>query len=85
MASNTPGVRRCAACRAHAPKTEMIRICKSSDGEIFVDETGKADGRGAWVHRSEACVALAEKKRALNAAFRCAVPESVIKELYERV
>ena len=85
MPSNAPDVRRCVACREHAPKSEMIRVCRSADGKVFVDDTGKADGRGAWVHKNKECVALLKKKRALNAAFKCAVPESVIKELYERV
>lgn len=85
MPSNAPGVRRCAACRAHAPKSEMIRVCRAPDGRIFVDDGGKADGRGVWLHGTEECVSLAVRKKVLNAAFRCAVPESVAKELYERV
>lgn len=85
MPSNPAGVRRCAACREHAPKSELIRVCRAPDGRIFVDGSGKADGRGAWLHAKRECIALAEKKRVLNAAFKCAVPASVIEELYERV
>lgn len=85
MPSNAPDTRRCAACRAHAPKSEMIRVCRSADGSIFVDPTGKADGRGVWVHKNADCVATATKKKALNAAFKCAVPDTVYKELNESI
>ena len=85
MPSNPKNVRRCAACRRHSPKEELVRVCRSADGRIFVDETGKAPGRGAWLHRTPECIALAAKKKALNAAFGCAVPGSVYGELDERV
>ena len=85
MPSNAPNVRRCAACREHAPKSDMIRICRSSDGTVFVDSTGKADGRGVWVHKNAACVNLLTKKKALNAAFGCAVPAEIYEELNESI
>ena len=85
MPSNAPCIRKCAACREHAPKSELIRVCRSRDGRIFVDDTGRAEGRGVWIHPTKACVDLALKKRAINAALKCAVPEEVAKELYARV
>ncbi len=85
MPSNPPGVRRCAACRGHAEKSGMIRVCRAKDGRIFVDPSGKANGRGVWLHRTKECIALAEKKKALNAAFRCAVPVEVMEALRESV
>ena len=83
MPSNAPNGRRCAACRAHAPKSDMLRVCRSADGKIFVDRTGKADGRGVWVHKTRECVTLLAKKKALNAAFGCAVDGSIYGELNE--
>ena len=31
------------------PKKELIRIVKNKEGQIFLDLTGKANGRGAYI------------------------------------
>jgi predicted RNA-binding protein YlxR (DUF448 family) len=47
--------RTCIACRQVKSKRELIRIVRLPDGEILVDETGKANGRGAYLCRVRAC------------------------------
>ncbi|GAB4528503.1 MAG: hypothetical protein Kow0063_04800 [Anaerolineae bacterium] len=47
--------RTCIACRQVRPKRELIRIVRAPGGEILVDETGKANGRGAYLCRSRVC------------------------------
>lgn len=81
MPNNAKNLRQCCACRAHADKSELIRIVKSKDGKVFVDETKRADGRGVWVHDSAECKQKLVKKKLLNAAFRCVVDESVYENL----
>ena len=41
-------MRMCIACREMKPKKEMLRVVKNADGEVFVDRTGKASGRGNY-------------------------------------
>ncbi|MBQ3426395.1 MAG: YlxR family protein [Clostridia bacterium] len=58
-------LRMCAACREHKPKSELIRL-KAADG-IAVPDTDKVPvGRGVYICKSEACIRLAEKKRAVS-------------------
>jgi len=47
--------RTCVACRQVKSKRELIRVVRASDGKVFVDETGKANGRGAYLCRDCAC------------------------------
>jgi predicted RNA-binding protein YlxR (DUF448 family) len=47
--------RTCIACREVKPKRELIRIVRTPDGTVIVDETGKASGRGAYLCRARAC------------------------------
>ena len=47
-ARKTP-LRTCVQCRANLDKRELIRIVRNKDGEVFVDPTGRANGRGAYV------------------------------------
>ena len=46
-------LRKCAVCGEHFPKKELIRIVRKPDGEVVLDLTGKANGRGAYLCRSE--------------------------------
>jgi|AntAceMinimDraft_8_1070364.scaffolds.fasta_scaffold53434_2 predicted RNA-binding protein YlxR (DUF448 family) len=47
--------RTCVACRRARPKKAMIRVVRAPDGSIRVDETGKANGRGAYLCRCQQC------------------------------
>jgi predicted RNA-binding protein YlxR (DUF448 family) len=47
--------RTCVACHLAKPKKAMIRVVRAPDGSIRVDETGKANGRGAYLCRSQHC------------------------------
>jgi hypothetical protein len=47
--------RTCIACRAVRPKRSLARIVCAPQGGVSLDETGKANGRGAYVCRSRPC------------------------------
>jgi hypothetical protein len=46
--------RTCVGCREVLPKRSLIRIVKSPEG-VLVDPTGKAHGRGAYLHDQRSC------------------------------
>ncbi len=77
MTKNIP-LRMCAVCRQSKEKNELLRIVKNKDGEIFIDPTGKANGRGAYICKDGPCIEKAEKTKALDRSFR----EAVNKEFY---
>ncbi len=74
-------LRMCIVCRDQSDKKELLRIVKNKNGEIFVDKTGKANGRGAYVCKEKECYAKLCKTKALNKAFKCNVPQ----EVYEKI
>lgn len=59
----------------------MIRIVKNKEGEINIDFTGKAHGRGAYICPNLECLEKAKKKNALNKAFEMAVPDEIFEKL----
>jgi len=71
-------MRMCTGCREMKPKIELIRVVKTTDGEIKLDFTGKLNGRGAYICRNCECLKKAEKSNALSRAFET----SVSKEIY---
>ena len=48
-------LRTCVSCGTKAAKREMLRIVASKDGDLQLDPSGKADGRGAYVCRGGDC------------------------------
>lgn len=73
--------RMCIVCRKQQDKKGFVRIVKSKDGSIGIDDTGKAAGRGAYLCDDPACIAKCVKTRALNRAFSQEIPQSVYEDL----
>ena len=69
--------RMCIACREMKPKSEMTRVVKNADGEIFADPTGKAAGRGAYICANPKCLEMLNKKKLLHKAFSTNVSQEV--------
>ena len=67
--------------RDEGKKKEMLRVVKNKEGEVFIDFTGKAAGRGAYLCDRPDCVKKLKKARLLNKTFSCEIPDSV----YERI
>lgn len=80
MAKSVP-LRMCTVCRASKEKKDLIRIVKNKEGEIFIDPTGKANGRGAYICKDGSCASEAEKKKALERSFSAPVNKELFSEL----
>lgn len=79
MPSYCKNTRKCAVCREHSEKKDLIRLYKTEDGQIAVDYDKKHGGRGVYIHAD--CVDTALKKRSLNAAFKTGVDQNVYEKL----
>ncbi len=74
-------MRMCTGCREMKPKRELVRVVKTSDGEIKLDFTGKLNGRGAYICKDKECLAKAKKQNTLARAFEMSVPEEIYTQL----
>ena len=59
-------MRMCIGCREMKPKKDLVRIVTPKEGETHVDLSGKANGRGAYVCKNEACLGAAAKMKAIR-------------------
>lgn len=78
-------LRMCLACRNMFDKKELVRIVKNKEGQIFIDETGKQNGRGAYICKNSECLKKMEKQKLLNKAFKTVVDEKLYKNLEEYI
>jgi len=81
-------MRQCVGCQEMKNKKELIRILKNTEGEITIDLTGKANGRGAYLCRDKECLLKARKNKGLERSFKMSIPENVYENLikeYEKI
>ena len=71
----------CTGCGEMKPKRELVRIVKTSEGEISVDMTGRKNGRGAYICKNLDCLKKARKIKRIDRAFECKIPD----EVYDRL
>lgn len=69
--------RQCVGCREMKEKKALIRVVKSPEGEVSLDEKGRKPGRGAYVCPNVECLRKARKSRALERVFETQIPPEV--------
>ena len=78
-------LRMCIACRTMQDKRNLTRIVKDKEGNIFIDETGKKNGRGAYICKNEECLNKLLKQKSLNKAFKTNVNDEIYQKLKEEI
>ena len=73
--------RRCIACNEQKDKKELLRIVRTPEGNIEIDLTGKKNGRGAYICKSEECLKKVIKSKKLERSFE----KEISLELYETI
>ncbi len=74
-------LRKCVATQEQLPKKELIRIVRNKEGQVFVDPTGKMNGRGAYLKSSHEAIEIAKKKNVLKRSLEVDIPDSIYEEL----
>jgi predicted RNA-binding protein YlxR (DUF448 family) len=67
--------RTCVACHTVRNKRDLVRVVRTVDGQVLVDETGKRSGRGAYLCRQQSCWEQGLRRGVLERALKQAVPE----------
>ena len=73
--------RKCVGCGEMREKKDMIRVIKTPDGEICLDTTGRANGRGAYICNSAECLKKAVKNRGLEKSLKAQIPEDILEQM----
>lgn len=79
----TKPMRRCIACRESKPQDELIRFVLNGKDPV-VDPSGRAEGRGFYLCRSEDCARTAVKRKAFNRVCKRNLDEKEINRLIEQ-
>ncbi len=74
-------MRTCVISKEKLPKQELIRIVRTPDLKIIIDETGKANGRGAYLKKDKQIFEKAKKSKILNKILEIDIPDQIFEEL----
>lgn len=78
-------LRRCAGCNEQKSKKEFVRVVRTPEGNIILDETGKANGRGVYLCPSKACLQKARKAKRLERNLNVPIPDEIYDLLEEKL
>lgn len=74
-------LRTCVITKESLPKQELLRIVRTPTGEVKVDETGKLNGRGAYIKKDLEVLEKAKKTKILARRLECEIEDSVYEEI----
>ena len=78
-------MRTCIGCNEKKSKRELIRVVKPSEGEIFVDFSGRANGRGAYICHDISCLEKAIKTKRLSRTFEMEIDNTIYDKLKNEI
>ena len=78
-------MRRCAGCMQSKPKKELIRIVGDKEGNVMLDVTGKAQGRGVYLCPDAACFKIARKKQAISRSLGMTISSEKLDAIFEEL
>ena len=74
-------LRTCVVTKEKFEKKDLIRIVKNNEDKVFVDITGKANGRGAYIKKDLEVLEKAKKSKILDRQLEITIPDEIYEEL----
>lgn len=74
-------LRTCVVTREKLEKKDLIRIVKNKENEVFIDMTGKANGRGAYIKKNMEVLEKAKKSKVLDRHLEITMPDEIYETL----
>jgi predicted RNA-binding protein YlxR (DUF448 family) len=73
--------RTCVITKEKTLKKDLLRVVRDKDGNVSVDITGKANGRGAYLKKEKEVINKAKSTKALERILEVTIPESIYEEM----
>ena len=84
MANKKIPLRQCVGCGEMKAKKELIRVIKNDEG-VFLDASGRKNGRGAYICADTDCLEKARKSKGLERSLKVAIPDEVYENLEKEI
>ncbi len=74
-------MRTCVVTHEQFPKKELLRVVRDKEGNVTVDITGKANGRGAYIKKDLEVLDKAIKTKILEKKLECVIEDKIYEEI----
>ena len=78
-------LRTCVITKEKLPKGELIRVVRTPEGNVIVDKTGKANGRGAYLKKDLETIEKAKNSKVLSKHLEVNIPDEIFEELKQNI
>lgn len=78
-------MRSCVVSHEKCEKKDLLRIVRTPEKEVIIDETGKANGRGAYLKKNEEVIKKAKQTKVLEKVLEVSIPDSIYDEMLEKI
>ena len=78
-------MRKCVVTGEILEKKQLIRVVRNKEGEVFIDPTGKMNGRGAYLKKDLDVIKKCQKNKILNRRLEVEIPYSIYEWLVKMI
>lgn len=78
-------LRTCVISKEKLDKRELFRVVRNKEGEVFVDDTLKANGRGVYLKKDANIINKAKDKKILDYHLGVKVSDEIYDELISKL
>ena len=78
-------MRTCVVTREKCEKKDLLRVVRDNNGNVFVDDTNKANGRGAYLKKDKDVILKAKDSKVLERHLEVKIPEYIYDELISKI
>ena len=76
-------MRSCVVTKEKLPKQELLRIVRTPEGDVLIDQSGKLNGRGAYIKKDLDVLEKAKSTKLLEKKLECKIEDNVYEEIKE--
>ena len=77
--------RTCVITKEKTLKKDLLRVVRDNNGNVSVDTTGKANGRGAYLKKDKEVINKAKTTKALERILEVTIPDTIYEEMLSLV
>ena len=77
--------RTCVITHEKLDKKDLFRVVRNKDGQVFIDESGKMNGRGAYLKKDKEVIELARKNKILERHLEVKIEDNIYDELISKL
>ena len=78
-------MRTCVVSKEKCEKRDLLRIVRTPEKNVVIDDTGKLNGRGAYLKKDVDVINKAKSTKILENVLEVSIPDSIYEEMLNKV